>query len=536
MKHGTSARALNSSLPQHTSQAGPSRTRSTLASPLCTLLAGALVLAGCVYDWPTSRIPQDGQQTGCGNGTIEPPEDCDGEDLAGETCASLEYEGGILACASNCAFDTSACVSNAVCGDAIVAPDEECDDGDTDDDDGCDSACDIEVGWACEGAPSVCTSGCGNGVCYLAGGEDHASCPDDCGWTQLSAGKAHTCGLKADGTAWCWGDNAAGQLGDSTSEPRLTPVRVGELTGIVAIAAGTQHSCAIDDQGHGWCWGDNGLGQLGDTTIMPSSTPVPVSGLGDALTLAAGANHTCATTTEHQAYCWGDNASGQLGDGGTTGQQTATPVAIGAGLTSAKTITAGGQHSCAVREDDTVWCWGDNGQGQLGTGTTDESPLPVAVDTSGGYPGGSILSAGLQHTCTRDTTGAAWCWGDGDDRRLGNGFTQDARSPTLVNDIDTVTRIAAGATHSCAIDVGGAAWCWGRGTDGQLGSGSTPPSSEAVAVVDITTVRHITSGTAHSCAIITDGTAWCWGANDEGQLGDTSSQSTDVPVLVDDPY
>jgi len=498
--------------------------------------AATLLLAACVFDWPTSRIPSDGQAPHCGNGSIDPPEDCDGDDLAQETCASLGYESGTLTCATNCAFDTSACTSNAVCGDSILAPDEDCDDGNLDSDDGCDDACHVEPGWACEGAPSVCTTGCGNGVCHQPGGEDHATCPDDCGWIQVSAGDAHTCGLKADGTAWCWGANEKGQLGDSTTEPRLTPVRVGELTGVVAIATGEVHACAIDDQGHGWCWGDNEQGQLGNGTIMPSPSPVPVAGLDGAQTLAAGRRHACATTAAHEAYCWGDNDAGQLGIGNNNDMQSAALVAVGAGLTSAIRISAGGQHTCAAREDDTVWCWGENGQGQLGNHTSDDSSLPMAVDTAGGYLGGTILSAGWQHTCSRDIAGVAWCWGDGADRRLGNGFTQDAQSPTLVIGIDAVTSIAAGAVHTCAVDVGGAAWCWGRGTEGQLGSGSTPPSSEAVPVVDATTVRHITTGAAHSCAIITDGTAWCWGANGDGQLGDNSSQSTDVPVLVDDPY
>ncbi len=500
------------------------------------LFVGSVMLAACVYDWPVSRIPTDSQPNGCGNGTIEPPEDCDGENLAEQTCATLGYEGGTLFCASNCAFDTSECVSNSVCGDSIVAPDEECDDGNLSENDGCDAECDIDVGWSCEGDPSVCIEGCGNGVCYLAGGEDHLTCPDDCGWIQIAAGEAHTCGLKADGTVWCWGDNAAGQLGDATNEPRLAPVRVGDLTDLVAIATGSHHSCAIGDKGHGWCWGDNASGQLGSGSIIPSNVPVAVVGLGHAETLATGANHTCATTTSGEAYCWGDNTSGQLGDGSTTGQQVATRVVVGAGLTTAMQIAAGGQHSCAVREDDTVWCWGDNGHGQLGDGTTDESPLPIAVDVSGGYPGGSILSAGLSHTCSRDSSGLAWCWGEGTSRRLGNGFTADAQSPSLVNDIDAVIDIAAGGMHSCAVVIGGEAWCWGRGAEGQLGSGTSPMGAEPVVVVDASAVHTITAGTAHSCVIITDGTAWCWGANDEGQLGDTTSLSTEAPVLVDDPY
>jgi cysteine-rich repeat protein len=498
--------------------------------------AEALLLAACVYDWPVDRIPTDTGPQGCGNGTIAPPEDCDGDDLAGQTCATLGYEGGPLSCASNCAFDTSECISSSVCGDSILAPDEACDDGNLLDADGCDSGCHVDPGWSCEGEPSVCTAGCGNGVCYLAGGEDHVACPDDCGWIQIAAGEAHTCGLKADGTVWCWGDNVAGQLGDATHEPRLVPVRAGDLTDLVAIAAGSHHTCAISDKGHGWCWGDNASGQLGSGSIMPSNIPVLVVGLGHAETLAAGTVHTCATTNAHEAYCWGDNVSGQLGDGSTTGQQVATRVAIGAGLTSATHITAGEQYSCAVREDESVWCWGDNGQGQLGNGTTDESPLPVAVDILGGYPGGSLLGAGTAHTCSRDAAGFAWCWGEGANRRLGNGFTADALSPGLVNDIDAVSGVAAGDMHSCAVDIHGVAWCWGRGTEGQLGTGATPPTSEPAPVANATAVLTITTGKTHSCAIMVDWTAWCWGTNDEGQLGDGTSQSTDAPVLVEDPY
>lgn len=499
------------------------------------LCVGALSLSGCVFDWPTGRIPKD-SGPGCGNGIIEPPEDCDGEDLAGETCESLGYEGGTLGCRELCAFDTSGCISNAVCGDSIVAPDEQCDDGNLDDDDGCDSGCDIELGWICEGAPSVCTEGCGNGVCHLDGGEDHGSCPEDCGWIQVSSEDDHTCGLKADGTAWCWGKNDHGQLGDGTTEPRLTPVRVGELTGLVAIAAGEGHSCAIDANGHGWCWGDNERGQLGNGSLETSPTPEPVAGLGDAETLAAGEQHTCATTTEQLAYCWGRNDAGQLGDGSTTDGLTATPVSEGEGLTSAKHITAGGRHTCAVRNDDAVWCWGRNDQGQLGNEAPDDNPLPLAVDTSGGFPGGSMLSAGDRHTCARDTGGVAWCWGEGADRRLGNGFTQDTLTPTLVGGIDLVTTIAAGDEHTCAIVTGATAWCWGRGAEGQLGSGDTPQSTEAVPVVDVTAPQQITAGKDHTCAIIVDGTAWCWGSNDEGQLGDASTQSSSVPVMVQDPY
>ncbi len=494
-----------------------------------------LFAAGCVYDWPTSRIIPDGQP-GCGNGLIEPPEDCDSEDLVGETCASLGYEGGTLACANNCAFDTSGCTSNAECGDGIVAPDEECDDGNLTEGDGCSAQCGVESGWGCQGEPSICTTGCGNGVCHLDSGEDSATCPEDCGWVQLAGGKSHTCGLKADGTAWCWGLNDHGQLGNDSLTSSPTPIRVPDLAGVVAIGAGERHSCAITDAGFGYCWGDNEEGQLGDGTVTPSLVPVPVAGLGDAATLSVGKKFNCATTTGQQALCWGKNREGQLGTGDNTNRQTATAVEEGDGLTSAKAVAAGDKQGCAVRADDTVWCWGHNREGQLGTGDTTDSPLPRAVDTAGGFAGATRISAGDKHICAQDLDGVAWCWGDGADRRLGFGSVQDQPSPALVLDVGTISAISAGEKHSCAVDTDGLGWCWGAGGDGQLGSNDTPISIDAVAVVNLTGMHDVTAGAKHTCAILSDGTAWCWGANDAGQLGDGNSQSSSVPVLVDDPY
>ncbi|MFH2010412.1 MAG: DUF4215 domain-containing protein [bacterium] len=496
------------------------------------VVGAAVLLTGCVYDWPTDRIePQE-----CGNGVLDLGEECDGEELDGQTCASRGFVTGTLSCSASCAFDTASCSGAPVCGDGVLSGEEVCDDGNADDNDGCDHTCDVEPGWACEGEPSDCESGCGNGVCYLAGGESAAACPEDCGWAQLSAGAAHTCGVKRDGTVWCWGANEAGQLGDGALEGRLEPSLVPDLEDVVEVAAGEAHTCAVDSDGRGWCWGSNDQGQLGDGSIIDRSIPVRVLGLSGAASVSAGGRHTCAVTTELEAYCWGANADGQLGDGAQTGRQAATRVVVGAGLTSARAVSAGSAHTCAIREDDTLWCWGSNTAGQLGTGDGAPSLLPLAVLEGEGFLSAAVVATGAEHTCAVDATGAVWCWGDGGDRRLGDGAMFDRLSPVLVINFDSARAVAAGGEHSCAVTEAGAYWCWGRGTSGQLGTGSTVVRSDPVALAGLPSGASVTTGGLHSCALRVDATAWCWGSNTAGQLGDATTTLSSTPVAVSEPY
>ncbi|MDY0004206.1 MAG: hypothetical protein RBU30_23100 [Polyangia bacterium] len=500
-------------------------------------LASVLVCAfgpACVYDWPTD-ILRDGGGYVCGNGILEPGEACDGSDLGGESCGTQGFGSGQLSCGLACALDTSACHSQVVCGDGWIGAEEECDDGGNSNGDGCSALCRIEAGWSCAGEPSVCASGCGNGVCYAPEGENSGSCPEDCGWSQLAAGQAHTCGVKGDGSVWCWGDNSLGQLGDGSAEDRASPARVEGLGRAVKVALGAGHSCALTADETVWCWGGNAQGQLGDGSLVDRPLPVLVEQFEHAVDLGAGESHTCAATSALGAFCWGRNAEGQLGNGELLDRHAPVPVAVGGGLTWARGVACGARHSCAVGGDDSVFCWGRNTSGQLGTGNYEDSLVPRAVASGGGLAGARLLTTGAEHSCALDLLGALWCWGKGGQRRLGDGGSQNRTTPVAVMTVGEARDVAAGGAHSCAVNVSGGLYCWGSGTDGQLGITSTPPQSNPVLAAGISGGGRVAAGSLHSCAILEDRSAWCWGAGAEGQLGHSISTGSATAVPVTDP-
>jgi alpha-tubulin suppressor-like RCC1 family protein len=208
-------------------------------------------------------------------------------------------------------------------------------------------------------------------------------------FTRIASGGLHNCALTTAGTTLCWGFNDQGQLGNSTTitqfpdtiSSKLTPVAGGFA--FDSITAGYKHTCALS-AGTAYCWGSNSHGQLGDGTTTRSLAPVPVAGGLSFVSLSAGFYHTCGIVTTGEAYCWGRNTpnsiqesvGGQLGDGTTTDRSS--PTLVSGGLTF-KSISAGEVSTCAVTSGAVAYCWGDNEYGQLGTNNTTSFLVPTKI-------------------------------------------------------------------------------------------------------------------------------------------------------------
>ncbi|HEY6829977.1 MAG TPA: protein kinase [Gemmatimonadaceae bacterium] len=201
-------------------------------------------------------------------------------------------------------------------------------------------------------------------------------------WAAISAGWNFTCGIERGGRAYCWGENASGELGDGTTTERRSPVAVSGDLSFIAVAAGNSHACGITAQGDAYCWGENSGGQLGDGSRVDRHAPVKVKTSVRFVAVAAGAVHTCALATDGEAYCWGRNTYGQLGDGTTTDEAQPVRVAGGHAFASLRTF---GSHTCGSTLSGEVFCWGYNLDGQLGDGTRAHRTRPVYIEPP---PGG----------------------------------------------------------------------------------------------------------------------------------------------------
>ena len=354
--------------------------------------------------------------------------------------------------------------------------------------------------------------------------------------TAITTGSRHSCALHRDGTISCWGHNAYNQLGNGTNVSSSSPLQVADITDATAITTGSRHSCTLHEGGTISCWGANSSGQLGNGTYGISSSHVQVADITDATAITAGAGHSCALHQTGTISCWGNNYFGQLGNGNDT--DSWVPVKV-ANITDATAITTGWEHSCALHEDGTISCWGNNNYGQLGNGQRGTAdiyswvPVKVADITDA-----TAITAGWWHSCALHEDGTISCWGNNFTGQLGNG-TDTRRSWVFakVADITDASDIAAGWWHSCALHEDGTISCWGRYNFSQLGNremGYDLESAVPVQIVDITEATAITAGWEHSCALREGGTIYCWGHNQFGQLGNGNNTEVFIPVLVAD--
>lgn len=352
------------------------------------------------------------------------------------------------------------------------------------------------------------------------------TCPD--GPCTTASGYLFSCAVGINGTVKCWGTNAFGNLGNGSAVTRsLTPVAVSGLTGITALGAGRNHICALRNDGTVWCWGANPAGQLGDGTTANRNVPVQVVGITNAVSVAAGEHHTCAALATGEVKCWGNNNSGQLGDN--TQTQRLTPVTV-SGITNAVGVGAGGDSSCALLATGGVMCWGSNAQGQLGNGTLTNSKVPVQV--SGLTSGVGMIDVGFRHACARMTDGTARCWGYNGYGGLGDGTTTRRTTPVAVSGLSNVESIDAGYDFTCAVLVNETVRCWGLNSSGQLGDNSTTTRLTPVAVVGLTDVTSVSAGYNQTTARLDDCGERAWGNNTQGQLGDGTKNNSRVPVVT----
>jgi alpha-tubulin suppressor-like RCC1 family protein len=457
-------------------------------------------------------------------------EECDGNEFGGDSCAARGFYAGSLDCTPGCAIDATYCLYSCGDGVVSSTYGEVCDGSNTGTDScsargyaggvlGCSADCRSTTAVGCVHWAHVEAGG--YHTCGITAGDSQIWCwgqnysgqlgdntkvdkslpvrvhgPGNVGYldetgvfTAITPAYRHTCALREDGTVWCWGANTSGQLGTNSVTESLTPTQVqavggtGVLTDVVQLAAHSGFlgepngfNCARRSDLTLWCWGENSYGQVGDgapgvNRLLPAAVKGPggVGTLTDVVDVDAGTIDVCAVKGNGTVFCWGSNYKGELGDNSSTQRPYPTQVLGPGGVGTLDSVTAvmlSNGSSCALRVDGTVWCWGNNSNGQLGDGTTTDRWVPVQVVGSGatGFLSGvnTLASgAGSLHFCVVDDNGTAWCWGAGP--ALGNGSVAESHSPVIVgNGFHTgVGLVSIGFSYTCGVRSDGTAWCWG---------------------------------------------------------------------------
>ena len=321
----------------------------------------------------------------------------------------------------------------------------------------------------------------------------------------IATGNGWSLAMDGSGTPWAWGYNGDGEAGNgTTTTPVTSPGKVcaaGQtapcssfFSGAVSSFAGGSHGVVAKSDGTVWAWGNNANGELGSGTTTNSTVPVQATGLsGVTITqIAAGANNTEAVSSAGNVYAWGNNGDGQLGQGTTTSSSSPKEVcAPGTSspcstyLSGITTISTHDNFDLALKSDGTVWAWGHNAVGELGDGTTTRRKVPVEV-----------CAPGQTSPCSSFLSG--------------------------------IVAISAGDSTSMALKSDGSVYVWGANDKGQLASGSTDSSAHSIPVQisGLPTITAISAGDAFALAVASDGTGRSWGDNDKGQLGIGSADTT----------
>lgn len=354
--------------------------------------------------------------------------------------------------------------------------------------------------------------------------------------THVAAGSGASCAVSDGDIALCWG-NGWSVLGQPSVDPAIgtcwgipcSPMPVPRKTDARSVQVGSSHACSLDTFGSAWCWGDNSALQLGGPGRHPFFDPVAVSGGVTFTTLTLGASHTCGLTSVGTAYCWGDNSGGRLG-----GDQRSGPIStpeLVAGDLQWVSLDAGDERTCGVTDTGHTYCWGILGQPNTAGTETCEVPVeksvaekacsyvPRRIPQDMGLTADSVFVQ-VSGPCARTSLGSVFCF-------------DTARSVyTPMAGFGPFAALSGGITHTCGLTTGGAAWCWGSNQEGRLGDGTTEGRGEPVAVTGGHTFTQLAVGRTHTCGLTTDGEVWCWGANNWGQAGTSILSQPRAPVKV----
>jgi len=355
-------------------------------------------------------------------------------------------------------------------------------------------------------------------------------------WANVFCGNSTVHAIKTDGTLWGWGGNTQGTIGDGTTISKSSPVQIGTYTDWESISSGNQHTIGKRTDGTLWSWGGNsdvaalGTAQISalGRTVMYSS-PIQITHISNISKISLDAKTVHAIKKDGTLWTWGYGENGELGNSSLIGK--ASPVQIGTSTDWSK-ISSGEKHTAAVKTNGTLWMWGRNDSGELGNQNpfvSESSPIQIGTDTNW-----YMVSAGASYTFAIKTDGTLWAWGANNRGQLGTGNTSYYSSPVQVGALTNWSNVFAGYDHTMAIKTDGTLWAWGYNVRGQLGIGSFVNRSSPVQVGLLTNWSDIAVGgtDGYTIAIKTDGTLWSWGNHANGINGLSVSYNNNSPVQV----
>lgn len=343
--------------------------------------------------------------------------------------------------------------------------------------------------------------------------------PGEMRLASLSAGWAHSCGLAGEGEIHCWGSNDHAQIAPvSPATARFVPVSGALSAPLVTLVSGAFHACGLTAIGTAYCWGWNDMGQLGDGSEATRGAPTLVAGGPPFRSIHPGVEHTCGLDVEGRAHCWGLNGDGALGTAqSATYLYAPTPVV---GDRAFRHLALSRGFTCGISVEDAVYCWGYVPPNVHGPVLRE----PTLVSDERAY---AAIEAAEMWICAIDSAGEAWCWG----RHPGIGVDSDVPLPVEggLAFVPSSLSVAGPEGTACALTADGEAYCWGHLPDAQS---LARPSATPVPVPGGHRFSRVAVGWFHACGLTTAGDAYCWGWNRSGQLGTGRTEGSDDPVRV----